>query len=199
MLPPFIPPGTLGPRHRPVRSGPVPLGPGRGSPTSWFLHTVLAKINIFHFRADSEKFTNFHFLLRSLVILLFSRYLIFQKRHFRRLFRFGPPPGPKKESISLFEPPLGAALAAYRAPGTSSVAALAAEHAPGTSSGPSKNRSERKMKMLIFHWFYHQNLSPDVLLPIQDPPKRPPMDLINFPEGPLESCRGAPQKTLRLL
>ena len=108
-------------------------------------------------------------------------------------------PGPKKKSIDPFWPPLGSALAPDRAPGTSSGAALAAEHAPGTPSGPSKNRSERKMKMLILHWFYHQHLSPDVLLPIQDPQKRAPMDLINFPEGPLGSYRGPPQKTLRLL
>ena len=145
---------------------------------------VLAKINIFHFSATSEHFTDFHFLLRFLVIL-FSMSFIFLKRAFRRLFRFWPPPGPKIKTIDVPGPPLGAALAAARAPGISSGAALAAEHAPGTPSGPSKNRSERKMKMLILHWFYLQNLSPDVLLPIQDPPKRPPMDLINFPEGPL--------------
>ena len=149
---PLYPPGSPRP---PL---PPPSGSGgscRGSPASWFLHTVLAKINIFHFGADSEKTMIFHFLLRSLVILLFSRYLIFQKPPFRRLFRFGPPLGPKKNPIDHFWPPLGSALAPDRAPGTSSGAALAAEHAPGTPSGPSRNRSERKMELLILAGFYH--------------------------------------------
>ena len=82
-----------------------PTGSARGSPASWFLHTVLAKINIFHFRADSENFIDFHFLLRSLVILLLLRYLIFQKPPFRRLFRFGPPWGPKKNRSLIFGVP----------------------------------------------------------------------------------------------
>ena len=137
-------------RSRPARAL---LGSARGSPASWFLHTVLAKINIFHFGADSEKTMIFHFLLRSHVILLLLRYLIFQNPLFRRLFRFGPPLGPKKKSIDHFWPPLGSALAPDRAPGTSSGAALAAEHAPGTPSGPSRDRSDRKMKLLIFRWF----------------------------------------------
>ena len=81
------------------------LGSPRGSPASWFLHTVLAKINIFHFGADSEKTMIFHFLLRSHVILLLLRYLIFQNPLFRRLFRFGPPPGPKKNRSVILSPP----------------------------------------------------------------------------------------------
>ena len=55
------------------------------------------------------------------------------------------------------------------------------------------------MKLLIFHGFYHQILGPDVLSPIQDLPKRPPMGLIKFPEGPLGSCKGAAQKIRRVL
>ena len=39
----------------------------------------------------------FHFLLRSPVILLLLRYLIFQKPPFRRSFRFWPPLGPNKK------------------------------------------------------------------------------------------------------
>ena len=196
MFAPFIPQGALGPRSRRHRR---PGGSARGSPASWFLHTVLAKINIFHFGADSDKTMICHFLLRSHVILLLLRYLIFQNPLFRRLFRFGPPLGPKKKSIANFWRPLGFTWAPDCAPGTSPGAALAAEHAPGAPSGPSRNHSDRKMKLLIFRWFYHHFLSHDVLWPIQDPPKRAPMDLINFPEPPLESCRGAPQKTLRLL
>ena len=193
---PLYPPGSPRPPLPPYLGF---CGSARGSPASWFLHTVLAKINIFHFGADSEKTMIFHFLLRSHVILLLLRYLIFQNPLFRRLFRFGPPLGPKKNSIDNFWRPLGSTLAPDCAPGTSPGAALAAEHAPGAPSGPSRNRSDRKMKLLIFRWFYHHFLSHDVLWPIQDPPKRAPMDLIDFPEGPLESCRGAPQKTLRLL
>ena len=153
-LPPFIPPGS----PRPPLSAPGgPTGSGRGSPASWFLHTVLAKINIFHFGADSEKMLIFHFVLRSPVILLLLRYLIFQNPLFRRLFRFGPPLGPKKNSIDNFWGPLGSTLAPGCAPGTSPGAALAAEHAPGAPSGPSRNRSDRKMKLLIFRWFYHHH------------------------------------------
>ena len=33
----------------------APLGSGQGSPETWFLHTVLANINIFKFGADNEK------------------------------------------------------------------------------------------------------------------------------------------------
>ena len=76
----------------------------------WFLHTVLAKINIFHFGADSETMMIFHFLLLSPVILLFVRHLLFQKPPFPRLFRFGPPWGPNKKSIDPFWPPLGSTL-----------------------------------------------------------------------------------------
>ena len=36
-------------------------------------------------------------------------------------------------------------------------------------------------------------------MPIPGPPKKAPMGLINFSEGPLGSCKGAPQKILRLL
>ena len=103
--PPLSPQGALGPRHRPAWSRLVPPGSGRGSETSWFLHTVLAKINIFHFGADSEKIMIFHFLLRSHVILLLLRYLIFQNPLFRRLFRFGPPLGPKKNRSIIFGVP----------------------------------------------------------------------------------------------
>ena len=38
----------------------------------------------------------------------------------------------------------------------------------------------------------HQNASPGYLLQIQDLQKRAPMDLINFPEGPLGPSWGAP-------
>ncbi len=93
-------PGLLGPAR-------APTGSVRGSPASWFLLTVLAKINIFHFGADSEKMMIFHFLLRSPVILLLLRYLIFQKPLFRRLFPFGPPRGPKKKNDRSFLASLG--------------------------------------------------------------------------------------------
>ena len=82
----------------------------------------------------------------------------------------GPPFGPKMKLINFLGPPLGASFAA--------------EHAPRTLSGPPKNRSERKMKMLKSAQEIHQNLSPGELLPIEDPPKRGSMDLIKFPEGP---------------
>ena len=98
----------LYPPREPSAPAPGPLGPlgsGRGSPASWFLHTVLAKINIFHFGADSEQMMIFHFLLRSHVILLLLRYLIFQNPLFRRLFRFGPPWGPKKTRSIIFGVP----------------------------------------------------------------------------------------------
>ena len=41
------------------------------------------------------------------------------------------------------------------------------------------------MELLILALFYHHHLSPDILLELMDPPQRPPMDLINVPEGPL--------------
>ena len=89
----------------------------------------------------------------------------------------GPPFGPKMKLINFLGPPLGTSFAA--------------EHAPRTLSGPPKNHSERKMKMLKSAQEIHQNLSPGELLPIQDPPKRGSMDLIKFPEGPLGVCGGA--------
>ena len=105
----------------------------------------------------------FDFCTRSPAIWLFSIPLIFLERAFRRLLRFVPPPGPKKNSIGHFEPALGSPWAPDRAPGASSEAALAAEHAFGTPLGPARNRSARKMKLLILAGFYHQNLSLGVL------------------------------------
>ena len=122
----------------------------------------------------------FDFCTRSPAIWLFSIPVICLERAFRRLLRFVPPPGPKKNSIGHFEPALGSPWAPDRAPGASSEAALAAEHAFGTPLGPARNRSARKMKLLILAGFYHLNWSPDVVLPIKDSPKRPPMGLINF-------------------
>ena len=49
---PFIPQGALGPRSRPAWALP---GFRRGSRETWFLHTVLANINIFEFGADNKK------------------------------------------------------------------------------------------------------------------------------------------------
>ena len=47
------------------------------------------------------------------------------------------------------------------------------------------------MELLKSMQDFPQNLSPDVLWPIQDPPKRPPRDLINLPEGTLWGRWGA--------
>ena len=52
----------------------------------------------------------FQLLLRSPVILLFFRHLLFQKPLFPRLFRFGPPWGPNKKAIDPFLTPLGSTL-----------------------------------------------------------------------------------------
>ena len=75
--------------------------------------------------------------------------------------------------------------------GTSLCASFAPEHAPRTPSGPSTNRKKRKTKILKSAQFFHQKLSPGELLPIQDPPKGPPLDLIKFPEGLLGGPWGA--------
>ena len=47
------------------------------------------------------------------------------------------------------------------------------------------------MKMLKFAKFFPQKLSLGELLLIQDPPKRPPLDLIDSPKGLLGPRRGA--------
>ena len=83
-----------------------------------------------------------HFLLRSPVILLFLRYLIFQKTNVSMLVPIWDPLGPQTKSIDHFWHPLGSALAPDRAPGTSLGAALAAEHAPGTRELPETARNE---------------------------------------------------------
>ena len=67
---------------------------------------------------------------------------------------------------------------------------VALPHAPGTPSEPSKNRSKRKTEILKSAQFFHQKSSPGELLPIQDPPKRAPLDPCHFPEGPLGNFWG---------
>ena len=84
-------------------------------------------------------------------------------------FVLGPPSGPQSE----FDPPPSAP---FEIP-------VALPHAPGTPSGPSKNRSKRKTKILKSAKCFLQKSSPGELLPIQDPPKRAPLDLIHFPQS----------------
>ena len=87
------------------------------------------------------------------------------------------PRGPKVNLVHLPGPPFGIPVAL--------------PHAPGTPSGPSKNRSKRKTEILKPAQFFHQKSSPGKLLPIQDPPKRAPLDPCHFPEGPLGNFWGA--------
>ena len=82
-----------------------------------------------------------------------------------------PPLGPKVNLKNFLGPPLGPSFAL--------------EHTPRTLSRPSKKRSGRKMNSSKYAQDLNQNSLPGELFLIQDPPKRPPMDLINFPEGPL--------------
>ena len=93
------------------------------------------------------------------------------------LFKMGPPLGPKKKLIGSLGTPL--------------CASFAPEHAPRTLSGPSTNRKKRKTKILKSAQFFPQNSHLGHLLPIQDPPKGPPLDLIKFPEGLLGGPWGA--------
>ena len=98
-----------------------------------------------------------------------------------------PPPGPDwfNDVFSLWDPPLGPKVNLKNFPGSPLGPSFALEHTPRTLSRPSKKRSGRKMKSLKYAQDFHQNSLPGKLLPIQDPPKWPPMDLINFPEGSL--------------
>jgi hypothetical protein len=170
LLPPFIPP---------VEPGPLPppslvwfVGPQHhGFCTQSLLKSTFFKM--FQFGADSNKLMVFLFLLRSPVILLFLRYLIFQKNTFSMLVPIWDPLGPPKKSIDHFWHPLDAALAP--------------EHASRTASGPSKNRSKQKIELLKNTWDFPQKLSPGELLAIQAPPQTGPMDLHTRPEGPLRA------------
>ena len=85
--------------------------------------------------------------------------------------------GPQGTRSGFRSPPLGPSWAAHRV--------------FGSLPGPSNNRSKRKMKMLKFAQFFPQKLSLGELLLIQDPPKRPPLDLIDSPKGLLGPRRGA--------
>ena len=72
----------------------------------WFLHTVLAKINICHFGADSEKMMIFHFLLRSPLIYCYFSGTSFSKSHlFHACSDLGLPGAPTKNRSILFGPP----------------------------------------------------------------------------------------------
>ena len=138
MLPPFIPPGTLGPRSRPARAPPgPPPDPAKGPRRHGFCTRSLlisTFFNLVQIMKSNEKIMFLHFLLRSPVILLFLRYLIFQKNIFSMLVPIWDPLGPPKKSIDHFWHPLDAALAP--------------EHASRTASGPSKNRSKQKVEWL---------------------------------------------------
>ena len=137
----------------------------------WFLHTVLTKINIFHFGADSEKMMNFHFLLLSPVIFLLVRHLLFQKPPFPRLFRFGPPWGPNKKSIDPFWPPLGSTLPLP------------------TLSGPSQDlpKNVQSEKWTIeTTWGFTSKVKPWLRFANPGPPKKDP-------SGPDQLSRGLPE------
>ena len=105
-----------------------------------------------------------------------------------------PPPGPPRSAGPALRarlrgprfagnPPLGPQSELGAPPGPPFGIPVALPHAPGTPSETSKNHSKRKTKILKSAQFFHQKLSPGELLPIQDPPKGPPLDLIKFPEG----------------
>ena len=103
-----------------------------------------------------------------------------------------PPRGPKVNLVHLPGPPFGIPVAL--------------PHAPGTPSGPSKNRSKRKTEILKPAQFFNQKSSPGELLPIQDPPKRAPLDPCHFPKGLLgnlwsakRTSRDPPWRSLKIL
>ena len=89
-----------------------------------------------------------------------------------------PPFGLQKSAETCFLAPLGAAFAP--------------PHGSRTLSGPSKKRSERKMKSSKIIKELNQKSSPDYVFQIQDLPKRAPVDLMNFPEGSLRPSWRAP-------
>ena len=89
------------------------------------------------------------------------------------------------DPFSLWDPPLGPKVNLKNFPRSPLGPSFALEHTPRTLSRPSKKRSGRKMKSLKYAQDFHQNSLPGELLPIQDHPKWPPVDLINFPEGSL--------------
>ena len=81
-----------------------------------------------------------------------------------------------KGGFSPWDPPWGPKVNWVHLPGPPFGIPVALPHAPGTPLGPSKNRSKRKTKILKSAKFFHQKSSPGELLPIQDPPKRAPLD-----------------------
>ena len=89
------------------------------------------------------------------------------------------------DPFSLWDPPLGPKVNLKNFPGPPLGPSFAPKHASRTLSRPSKKRSGRKMKSSKYVQGFDQNSLPGKLLPIQDPPKWPPLDLINFPEGSL--------------
>ena len=64
--------------------------------------------------------------------------------------------------------------------------------------GAFKNRLRRKMKILKPSHFFDQKMSPVELWPIQDLPKRAPMDAARMPGAPFEAT-GAPNVRLGAL
>ena len=92
-------------------------------------------------------------------------------------------PGLVEGPFSLWDPLRGPKVKLTRLPRSPFEIPVALPHAPGTPSGPSKNRSKRKTKILKSAQFFKQKSSPGKLLPIQDPPKRAPLDLIHFPKS----------------
>ena len=96
------------------------------------------------------------------------------------------PPGKVSGSLFTLGPLLGPQNELHHYPWVSLGVTLAPEHAPRTPSGPSKNRSERKMELLKKNTRdLPQNLSPGTLLLIQAPPKTAHMDRHTCPEGAL--------------
>ena len=88
-------------------------------------------------------------------------------------------------------PPFGRHLDSIDFPRPSLDTSRAARRVIGSLLCPSKKRTKRKMKMFKFAQYFPQNLSPGELLLIQDPPKRPPLDLIHFTKPLLGPRHGA--------
>ena len=102
-----------------------------------------------------------------------------------------PPPADPRPPRPTLDPPFGLHSDSIDFRAHPLDASWAARRVFGSLSGSSKKRSKRKMKMLNFAQCFAQKLSPGELLLIQDPPKRPPLDLIHSTKGLLGPRRGA--------